>query len=98
MQMDTRDDNVVVQNYSVSIKNIDENIDFTISISFAYDTGSLHKQCNSNFDKYFTKAISLGGEISKMTASISSYNASSEDCDLVQYPSVTNITNIESNI
>ena len=94
-KMDISDDNGMFQNFSVSIKNLDEHIYSTIISAYAYDPGSLHKQCNSNFDKDFVNALSLRGEISKMSASIGSFNASSKDCDLFQYPSVTTITNIE---
>ena len=34
------------QNCSVSIKNLDDNIDSTIGSAYAYDPGSMHKQCN----------------------------------------------------
>ena len=65
---------------------------------YANDPGSLNKQCNLNFDKYFVNALILRGEIYKTITSVVSYNVSSDACDLFQYPSVTTITNLESDL
>ena len=92
--MEISDDNGMFQKCFVFNKKLDENIDSTIISTYAYDLGSLHKQCDSNFDKDFVNALSSRGEISNMSASIGIFNVSSEDCDLFQSPSVTNITNI----
>ena len=72
--MDISDDNDIFQNCFISIKNLDGNINSTISIAYAYDPGSLHKQCNSNFDKDFSNYLSLRGDISIMSSSIGSCN------------------------
>ena len=58
------------QNCSVFIHNLDENIDYTIRSVYIYDPIIMHKQFNSNIDKNFTNALSIGGEIYKMSASI----------------------------
>ena len=76
--MEISDYNYMFRTCSVYIKNLGEHIDSTISSTYAYDPISLHKQCNSNFYKDFVNALSLRGEISKMSASIGSYNVSSE--------------------
>ena len=86
------------QNWYVSINNLNYNINSTISSAYAYDPGSLHKKCNSNFDKDFSNALSLRVEISKISVSIGICNISSEDCGLFQCPSMTNITNLGSNL
>ena len=96
--MEISDDYDMFKNWSVSIKNVDEHIDSKTRRAYAYDPGSLHKQCNSNFDKDFANALSLRGEIYKMSASIGSCNVPSEECDIFQSPSVTTITNLEYNI
>ena len=57
--VEIRDDNHMFQNCSVSIKNLDENIDSAINRTYAYEPGSLYKQCSSNFDKYFANTITL---------------------------------------
>ena len=59
MQTDISDDNDMFQDFSVSINNLDENIDSIINSAYAYDPGSTHKKCNSNFDKDFSNALSL---------------------------------------
>ena len=96
--MEISDEYKMFQNCSVSIKNLDDHIYHTISSAYAYNPGSLHKQCNSNFDKDFVNYLSLRGDTSKMSASIVSCNLLSEDYDIFQSPSVTTITDIESNI
>ena len=56
--MEISDDNYMFQNYSISIKNLDENIYFTIRIVYAYKPEILHKQCN---DKDFANDLILRG-------------------------------------
>ena len=87
-------DDEMFQNWYVSINNLDEHIDYIISSEYAYDPGSLYNKYSLNFDKDFTKALSLRGEISKTRASIGSCNVSSEECGLFQYPSMTTIINL----
>ena len=95
--MEISDEDGMFQNLSISINNLDEHIDSTISSTYTYFPGSLHKQWSSKFYNDFANSLSLRGEISKTSASIGSCNASSEDCELFQYPSVTTITNLEYN-
>ena len=93
--MEISDENDMFQKCSVSIKNIDEHINSTINIVYAYDPISLHKKWNSKFDKDFANDLRLRGEIYKMSASIGSYNVSIEDCGIFQSLSVTTIANLE---
>ena len=59
--MEISDEDYMFQNLPVSIKNLDEHIDYTISRAYTYDPGSLQKQCNSYFDKDFAKCSKFKG-------------------------------------
>ena len=77
---------------------------FVMSISILPSEACMHMSqevCKSNeiqiLTRIFSNSLSLRGEISKMSASVGSCNESSEDYNLFRYPSVTTITNLESN-
>ena len=66
---------------SVSASDWESNIDANVSTAFSVPP-SVEQCSNPSSDVVFCKAINLRGKISKLSASIGSYNVSSEPCSV----------------